>query len=194
MIIDNSYYYAKSLLGNGLLIDNYTIIHNIQPRIQDEYGKNNCTITSISSILEYYLNGSIYFTNLYNHVHKYSKKTKKYNKVYGTVPFFIGSIMDDMNKQYNLNLQVSSSYFNKWGFNYNSLVGLLKNKNPIILSVYNANKGYYKYHSVIVKGYMKYTNRNKECKLLVINDNWHYETKFLDYDTLSSISMINYFT
>lgn len=194
MLIDNSYNYAKDLIGKNLVIDNYIIIPNMKARVQNDFGeRNNCSIMSISSVLEHYLNDSVPFIEIYKYVHNYSKKTRKYSNIYGTLPFFLGSIMKKMSKDYNLNLKTKSLFLNNFGFNYNTLKDILVKSQPIILSVYNANSGYYKYHSVVLKGFMSYKNKDRNCRMLVINDNWHEKTKFIDYNTLSNIAMINFF-
>ena len=79
-------------------------------------------------------------------------------------------------------------------YDYDSIKKLINHNIPIILTLYKANNGYYKYHSVTIRGFIEYENNKDEIiKLLVINDNWSLEPKYINYGTLSSISCISYF-
>jgi uridylate kinase len=66
----------------------------------------------------------------------------------------------------------------------------IDNNIPVVLSITNDGRGYYKNHSVTVVGYRIYKADNKEIKMLILYDNWAFSESLLDYNKLSVLSAI----
>ena len=92
-----------------------------------------------------------------------------------------------INKTFNVKSQVR--YLKGVGYNWNIIKNNIQNNIPMILSLWNDGRNYYKNHSVIIVGF----NEFKTKKILTVYDNWHETLSYIDYDKLSIISCINYF-
>ena len=92
-----------------------------------------------------------------------------------------------------INLKTKSAYIKGVGFNLNSIKTILNNQKPIILTMHNDGRDYYKMHSVTVIGYDIYSLNNKKIiPFLLVYDNWTKISNYIDYTRLSSLSCINY--
>ena len=162
----------------------YSINPKMKPLLQDNYaGRNDCTITSLTAL------------GLYHELHEnaallhkdVSEVAKKYfydpNKM-GTLPFFIKNIFD----KFLGDRKSHSRYLKGIGFNWNTIKNEINKNNPIILSMLNDGRGYYKSHSVVIVGYKEYNS----TQMLMIYDNWHLNISYIDYKKLNCISCINY--
>lgn len=193
MEIKNSYNYAKEKLGVDIISTESKALYII-PRLQEDYGDlNDCAITSIASLIEYYHEGN--YVEIYNDVEKLAKSKLIYNNRYGTIPIFIDCILKSMNNIWNLKLKNDYRYVKGIGFDFIDIKDIINKGHPIMLSVLIANEGYYKYHAVIVKGFIVYKNTktNKEIKLLIVNDNWSKDNRFIDYDSINKFAVVNYY-
>lgn len=192
--ITSSYKYSLEKLGKSTRSIEYRRL-NIKPKLQNDYGEDNdCTITSIANVLEYYLKDSVAFESIYMETEKFAKDCFIYRNAYGTLILFLRFILTKMNILYNLALNVRSVKLLSKG-DFEIIKEIINGDNPAIISVKCANNGYYKNHSMVVKGYIEYGNdKGDTVRLLAVNDNWSKESRFIDYDTVSKISALDFFT
>lgn len=169
-------------------------ISGIVPFLQRTFeGRSDCTLTSILTICKFY-NLTINNLECYNFIKNIAKKYF-YTDDFGTIPLFINKIIKPVFKQYNIYYISKSKYLKNIGWNINHIIKYINSGNPIILSIYTDNRNYYKNHSVVCKGYINYiTEDNKNHYFLEIFDNWNYTNSYIDYEKLSTISSINYFS
>ena len=65
--------------------------------------------------------------------------------------------------------------------------------NPIILSMQNDGKDFYKSHTVTVIGYAEFCDEfGHLIYMFQVHDNWFSSYSFLDYETMSILSQIVY--
>ena len=183
----------KGCISNTNLIEyvnketqiNSKLINGFKPILQDKYGgTNDCTICSITAIQSYRENYKRSFQLLYNLIEKTAKNYCYNSESFGTIPFTIKNII---NKTFNVKSQVR--YLKGIGYNCNIIKNNIQNNIPMVLSLWNDGRNYYKNHSVIIVGF----NEFKTKKILTVYDNWHETLSYIDYDKLSRISCINYF-
>lgn len=161
---------------------------NVKPLIQDEYGEDNdCTLVSILTILNYKF-GNLDLNHWYSVIERIAKKYL-YTGDNGTFPFFINSIMKKVAPEYSSHVR----YLKNISFNFNTIKKQLDQDNPIIISMMNDGRDFYKNHSVVVIGYNMYKIDNRYIRMLAIYDNWSREVRYIDYERLSMISSINYY-
>ena len=153
------------------------------PLLQKDYGKPyDCTLTCITAILSRGKN----VEETYEKVEKVAEKHFYDGDNYGTIPIFIKSIIDEVAK-----VNSKRGYGKGIGYNWETIKTIIRTNKPIILSMQNDGRNYYKNHSVTIIGFREYNGG--ELKLLVIYDNWKKSVSYVDYDKLNVISSINYF-
>jgi hypothetical protein len=199
--ISNAIEYIKSLDENYETEELKNIY--VTFREQDDYGNNedilDCSITSISSLIEFCIfygynkKNKEDFQDIYNKIKEYAKEKFIYTTKSGTKTIFINTILKNFNKHYNLNLKSFQKSIKGIGYNFSTIKSVIDTGKPVILSVSSANYGYYKSHTILIRGYIIYKINNKNITLLIINDNWSSGMRFIDYDTISCISSINYY-
>lgn len=178
-----------------LVIDENFIIEDVPILLQRDYGKDNdCTITSITTVMSY-LTKSNDFDKVYDKVIANISPKWAYGW-YGTIPIFITKVINNvLNKFGYTNKKSSGLYFKRVGVTDTSIKKWLKNTNiPLILSIYKANDGYYKYHSITVVGFIEYLDKNtgNKLNLFAVHDNWSKKVRYLDYNKLHLLCMLNY--
>lgn len=160
-------------------------IQSFVPFLQKSFGNNNCTLTSIMTILYNLFNRKYKAKIIYDVVERNAIKYGYNSKSWGSIPLFTNLVI---NKSYqditNKTIKSKVKYFKGVGYNFNNIKEQIDNNNPIILSVYKAGK--YDTHTVIVIGY------NEETNELLIHDNWKILIQKIKYDDISFISSINY--
>lgn len=153
------------------------------PLLQKDYGKPyDCTLTCITAILS---RGKD-VEKVYEKVEKVAEKHLYDGDSHGTIPVFIKAIIDKV-----ANVDSKRGYGKGIGYNWEVIKTIIRTNKPIVLSMQNDGRNYYKNHSVTIVGFREYNNG--EAKLLVIYDNWKKSVSYVDYDKLSVISSINYF-
>lgn len=156
------------------------VIGGIAPLLQSNYGGDmDCTLTSITTILN---DGDP--NALYTRVEKVAKKYF-YNENRGTNPLFIKCILDKLTGK-----KTSRGYLKNIGYNWSKIKKNIGAKKPMILSMNNDGRNYYKNHSVTIVGYAEYNDGN--VKMLIVYDNWYRSESYIDFNKLSCISSINY--
>lgn len=160
-------------------------IQSFVPFLQKSFGNNNCTLTSVMTVLYNVLNRKYKAKVIYDIVERNAVKYGYNSESWGSIPIFTNIVI---NKSYqditNRTIKSKAKYFKGVGYNFNSIKEQIDNNNPIILSVYKAGK--YDTHTVIVIGY------NEETNELLIHDNWKILIQKIKYDDISFISSINY--
>ena len=152
-------------------------IKDIEPLLQNDYGQeNDCTLTSITTIIKYY-NKTIQVDVIYSITESIAKKYF-YNGSKGTLPLFISTI-------YN---KVLESFYIKKKTKCKLIQDQINKQQPILLNMFDDGKNFYHNHTVSIIGYAIYD----DVRLLMIYDNWFKEISYIDYNKLSSISSINY--
>lgn len=199
--IESSYGYAVkklSLKSKGkvnIVSQEYFIIKDVPNLLQKDYGEDNdCTITSITTVMSYLTKRADY-DKIYDNViaNIYPKWAYGW---YGTIPIFITKVINNVLNGFGYtNKKSGGLYFKSFGVTNTSIKRWLKSTNiPLILSVYKANDGYYKYHSTSVVGYIEYLDKNSGNKLnlIAIHDNWSKKVRYVDYNKLHWLCMFNY--
>lgn len=175
------------------LADNYgiqtsipqTMLTNFKPLDQDEFGGSlDCSLVSITAVRSYKTNFRETPEDIYPKVVKNAEKCLYTPELFGTIPVFIRKIIDK-----TFNVKSKFKCFKGIGFTFKDITHQIDSRNPVILSMLNDGRNYYKSHSIVVVGYLKTNQTN----MLVIYDNWVKEVSFLDYNKLSRFSCINYF-
>lgn len=185
--MENLAQYIKTLYGSQTLKFIQGKRLSFQPFLQNDYGKNNdCTLTSIASILHYYGYGEMDF--LYPKVEEIAEAHMYNGDTYGTLPIFISKIFSEAAGH-----KARSKYFKNIGFNFNLIKNLIDRDKPIILNLHDDGVGKYKDHSVTVFGYtIHQIDGGKNIFTLLIYDNWSKEIRWVIYNKLSMISSITY--
>ena len=123
-------------------------------------------------------------TQVYAEVEKVARQFHYSNK-FGSIPIFTKSVLDRVTKK-----NTHSAYGKGIGYSWSKIKNLVKSNSPIILSLYNDGRNYYRNHSVTIVGYKEYNGGR--IKILSIYDNWKDTVSYIDFSKLSTISSINY--
>lgn len=141
-----------------------------------EAGKNNCTIASLTRIINYYYKDLDRF-EIYSDVFKIAKNNG-YFKDFGTIPFFISHIANAYFAKNNLNLKAKGIYMGNF---YSHVKEEIDNFHPVMM---NLGSGYYKRHSLVIFGYSIYKFRSMNIKFLHVYDGWNKSPSYIDYNDL----------
>ena len=186
--MENLAQYIKTLYGSQTLkfVEGNRL--SFQPFLQKDYGKlNDCTLTSIASVLHYYTHEEMDI--LYPIVEKVAEKHFYNGDKYGTIPFFISDIFSEAAG----GRKAKSKYLKSIGYNFNTIKNLINAGNPVILNISNDGVGKYRNHSVTIFGYVVYKiDNDKTIFTLLVYDNWTKEIRWVVYNKLSTISSITY--
>ena len=182
--------YIKDEYGSNALLTKNVHVKNFLPLLQKDYGGlNDCTLTCMTAIIHHITNRNNNVADIYNNVEKIAKKYFYVDNL-GTPYLTIRTIFNKVLSKY-----CSKTINTKCG--NNDLI-TIKNQidkgNPMILSLFDDGLNYYKKHSVTVFGYKTYSIEGKEKTVLKIYDNWTRDISYLDYDKISSLSVLHYFT
>ena len=187
-----SYQLTRNTLSRYLNTDTLKIqeckeIENFQPLLQKNYGEDyDCSLVSITMIINNYRKELVPL-DIYKKVEKIAKNYFYNGKVFGTLPFFIKSIFDRSLKEYKIYKTTKAKYLKDCGFTYNLIKENVKAQKPMILSMWNDGRNYYKNHSVVIIGYAIINNK----KFLIVFDNWSRERAYIDYSKLNKMSCLN---
>lgn len=169
-------------------------IDNITPLLQKDYGGElDCTLTSITTCIHYYTKEQHDVNIIYNYVEKVAKKYF-YRGHLGTNPIFIKQIYDEVLKHFtNTKRKVSVGKLGKClSFNFNTIKQAIDKNIPVIISIVDDGRNYYKSHSITIIGYATYKVDKQQVKVVMVYDNWSKVISYVDYDALSIMCCINY--
>ena len=161
---------------NYKLIDEKRI--GATPFLQSNYGEeNDCTIMSIATCIYYYvrqINMPIPMFEIYAATRKIAKKYK-YNDSTGTFFGFNKKIYEETLKYFNLKQKININFVKNVGFNFNTIKKSILENKPVVLSMANDGRDYYKNHTVTIIGYQVYelndTDKNRIIQTKKINKN-----------------------
>lgn len=162
--------YLKDTYGE-LKIKSYKQIPNVKPFLQKDYGgEGDCTLTSILTTTGFY-RCELNMNDVYNYIEKVAKKYL-YHPNIGTNPFFNKNIVKEVFKYFKIQNPVSSKLIKGIGFNAYTIINEIKNAHPVILSITNDGRSYYKNHTITIVGYNIYEDKNgKEIIIFRVFDN-----------------------
>lgn len=147
---------------------------NLKALLQSDYaGDNDCTVTAIACAL------SVPYGQVLPVATKYGYTSNK-----GTNPFKVRNIMQEIISN---GYVAKSAYGKGLGCTLKKMETILKTT-PIVLSLWNDGRNYYKNHSVVIVGVDVY----EHGVFLRVYDGWHLETSLIDYKKLSTIMSINW--
>lgn len=160
-------------------------LNNFTCLLQDDYGeRNDCTLTSITAILHYYLpNRSP--KEIYSIVEKIARKYG-YTGTKGTNPLVIRTVFTQawQSVLHQDNPKSKSLYLKGVCWNFAHVKALIDKGIPVIFSFWKVGK--YKDHSVTVIGY------NTAGEKILIADNWSKTPQWISYRDISFISSLVY--
>ena len=162
--------------------------------IQDDYGSaNDCTLTSLTTIIYYHCKKEIDHRAIYSVVRNWAEK-HFFNGKSGTFPLFIKRIFDKSLKSLNIKaLNTKAAMVKGIGFNLNTIKKAIDNKKPIAFSIFNDGRDYYSNHTITIVGYEIFKlDNNKKVTMLLVYDNWTTSLSYVDYDLVCTISSVNY--
>ena len=159
-------------------------IEGFKPLLQKNYGgPNDCTLTSITAILNHITHHKNTVTVIYNHVEAVAQNNFYEIDGRGTWYGAIRTIFNESAKKYT-NKTSCVKYGKGVGYDYDWLKKEIDEGNPIVLSICSDGLDYYKNHSITIVGYNEYD----DAKILKIYDNWYSTPSYLDYSKLSTMS------
>lgn len=194
-INDNSLsrYIENEYPGFEITGENTVIIKNYKRFCQRDFkDKQNCSITSMSSLIHYYADSKSDIKDIYSTVRKIAFFFLYTPHLFGTLSFTIGPILSLSLKKLGVPHKTGYGLFKGIGFSRQKIKNKINAGCPIILSLFRDGRNYYKNHTVTVLGYKTVYNKNEELLFLALNDNWSDEIRYLDFKKLWFISAINY--
>lgn len=161
--------------------------------LQDNYGEDSdCTLTSILTLAKYY-NKELDEHEVYNYAEKIAKKYLYSGATYGTIPFSHRAIAQKVFKHFNIPHNFQVKYLKNVGFDIWDIFKQLDAGHPVILSLQNDGRDYYRGHTITVVGYIEFCDEYGHLiYLLMVYDNWFSTFALFDYETMSSLSCIVY--
>ena len=182
---------------------------NILPLLQNDYGKpGDCALVSIVTCVYYWVqkaNLPISLSEIYIKVEKLANKYFYNGDSYGLINFFMKKIYGDTLKYFTLSEdKVNSGYLKNIGYSIGEIKQAIDKGVPVILTVLDDGKSYYKRHSITVIGYEDYlltdtnldssifSNKKKQKTMLMVYDNWTTDISYIDPNEMSIISSIQY--
>ena len=176
----------------------------IAPFLQKDFTnkvEGNCSISSITTCIYYHCPQHYDENVIYAATEAIASKYFYRPEKFGTIPFFIKTIYDQGLDYFQVPQKIKSKYINHIGFNFNTIKEQIDNKKPVILSMWNDGRDFYKSHSVVVVGYAQFNvfgnisslfNQQKVKNMLLVYDNWTKKVSYVDPDIVSPISCIVY--
>lgn len=158
----------------------------INSLLQRDYGKaQDCTLVSILTILQ----KDIQLTSpesTYGLIESIAYGYRYNGDKWGTIPFFIKKIMEDVYSVLNIKHKCHVRYGKGVAFNFNTVKNLTDRGVPVILSLFSDGVGKYRNHSVVV------IDCDATTKDFIIYDNWAKEPQRLSYKKLCAVACINW--
>lgn len=205
--MDKTSYKGKCLYNEDLLpylvekygTDNITLLKEREiakyPKLlQNDYGDaNDCTITSITSVIYYLTNNKYSVNKVYDDVVAVATKYFYNGKKSGTNPVFVRKIMANLAKKYGIKKTSSVKYLTRIMYGFNTVIELINKNTPMVLNLFKDGRNYYYNHSITITGYKVFSVRGKYQYFMQVQDNWHKKAAFIDFNLLGIISSINYY-
>lgn len=165
LTVSNITSYLKDNNFNLKAIPESFMIRNIKPFLQKNYGGDgDCTLTSILTVVKYY-KPELDENEVYDYIEKIAKKYL-YNEKGGTFRGFNKIIAENVFNYFNINKKITSKYFKNIGFNENIIINELKQNIPVIISLANDGRNYYKNHTITIVGYTIFKDINDKDRVI----------------------------
>ena len=162
--------------------------------LQNDYGDaNDCTITSITSVICYLTNNKYSVNKVYDDVVAVATKYFYNGKKSGTNPIFVRKIMAELAKKYGIKKTSSVKYLTRIMYGFNTVIELINKNTPMVLNLFKDGRDYYYNHSITITGYKVFSVNGKYQYFMQVQDNWHKKAAFVDFNLLGIISSINYY-
>lgn len=170
---------------------------NMRALVQKDYGKEkDCALTSITALIDYYTKHGYEVQEIYDKVEAIAKKYGYNGDTHGTPSLAIRKILDEAYKEFGFVQSAKEKCFKNLGYTYKFIKSRLDMSIPLILSLWNDGRDFYKDHSVTVVGYRTYRltkgDKKVDCPTLMVYDNWVKTTSYIDFTQLGIISSIIY--
>lgn len=183
--------YIKSKYGKSCSCIGDKTIQNFEPLLQSDYGgPNDCTLTSITAIINFITKNKNNVNDIYNNVEAIAKK-HLYKDQLGTPVITVRTIFNKSLKKY-CKRTAGVKYGKDLGFNINTIINNINKGNPLILSLISDGLGYYRRHSVSIVGYKTFLTSKKRVTFLKVYDNWNKSISYIDYKKISFVSILHY--
>lgn len=137
--------------------------------------ENNCSITSITRIMNYYLN--VDEKEIYDEVLEIARH-HLFTETLGTFPNKIDDISREFLKKHGIKNKIRGIYLGNF---YTHIKGEIDNLRPLMM---NLAVGYYKNHSLVVSGYRIYNYNGMNIKIIEVIDGWRRNIRYIDYTDL----------
>ena len=184
--------YVLNEYNSNILYQTQKTIDSIKPLLQNNFGQDyDCSLTSITNIISW-LKPNINVNDIYNKVEQIAKNYLYNGKTIGTLPFFIKPIFNNSLKHFKINKNTGFKCIKNVGFNFNFIKEQINNENPMILSLLNDGRNFYKNHSVTIIGYNIIKTSKQTLNMILVYDNWSKTISYIDYNKLNIISSINF--
>ena len=183
--------YLKDTYKGNPVRQHQRILENFTPLLQKNYGgESDCTLTSMTAIVNFLSKGKHQVQDIYNCVEKYALKYF-YTGDNGTPTITTRKIFEEVSKVYKLS-KPEAKYGKDLGYTFADIKKQIGHNNPMIFSMNNDGKNYYKNHSITAVGFEIWKVGNKEVHMIAVYDNWYSSISYVDYDKISVISTIHY--
>jgi hypothetical protein len=159
--------------------------------LQKDYGEDNdCTLTSITAIVNFLSGGKRPVQEYYDYTEQIAKKYF-YRGSRGTPFLTIRKIYHEVLKHFGFS-KAHARYLKDVGYKFSHIQAEINKGNPLVLSISNDGLNYYQNHSVTIVGYEIYKINNKKVPMIAIYDNWYKAISYVDYNKISTVSSIHY--
>ena len=191
-------YLKKGYMANADDFRTYEVNRlNMRVLVQRDYGEeNDCSLVSITTIIDYYTNHKYEIEEIYDKVVDIAKRYGYNGETYGTISLTIKKILQRAYAEFKINKPAKEKLFKNLGYSYDFIKKRIDMGAPMILSMWDDGRNYYRNHSVTIIGYRTFllSKGNDILKLptLMVYDNWYKSTGYIDFTQLGVISSINY--
>ncbi len=170
--------------GRELVIPQFTMA---------QFNSKSSTLTAITSIVKFYRRNKEN-QEVYDLVTKIAKQYLYDGKSWGLIPFISKAILGQAFYYYVIkHSRFQTHYFKNIGFNINKIISIINKCKPIIMSMRRDGRNCYHNHSVVIVGYVDFQDENGKVKrMLLIHDGVEAAFSYLDYDEISTYSLICY--
>lgn len=158
-----------------------------------QFNSNSSTLIAITSIVKFYRRNKDNQV-IYNCIKEIAQRYFYDGRSWGLIPVFGKAILGQAFYRFTINhSRFQSRLFKNIGFNINTITSIINKCKPIIMSMKNDGRNCYHNHSVVIVGYVDFQDENSKVKrMLLIHDGIEATYSYLDYNEISTCSMICY--
>lgn len=192
---DNIKDYLADTYGHQDSISMKRKMCDVTPLLQSEYGqKNDCSLVSITTIVNFLLNEEISTKEIYSKVEEIALKQHYNGETYGTLPWKIKKIFNQTLSNFLPLKHITTNHrvLKNIGYNWQFICDKIDANKPLILSVTNDGRSFYRNHSVVIIGYEIFRMYDRDVRMLVVRDNWKKPYSYIDFEKLSVFSSVNF--